>query len=187
MFYLCLFLFFYSTLVLRNYRTDSHQIFRNCVFWCSLNNPVVLKFFGRHLAEKNAKNSEIWSKFHGLTQIFDNNFETVKDNSNLKQTWTRGIVSLHFWKISSWTVHPFAQLGEKICILDTLGSTRYRSRRYEPSIVGFRPKNILIVFWQYLSHLTWGRVLFCPPNFGVPLLFHLFGTRRCRSTKYKYR
>ena len=60
MFYLCLFFFsfFYSTLVLRNYRTDSHQIFRNCVFWCSLNNPVVLKFFGRHLAEKNAKNSE---------------------------------------------------------------------------------------------------------------------------------
>ena len=61
MFYLCLFflfIFFYSTLVLKNYRTDSHQIFRNCVFWCSLNNPVVLKFFGRHLAEKNAKNSE---------------------------------------------------------------------------------------------------------------------------------
>ena len=51
-------LFFYSTLVLKNYRTDFHQIFRNCVFWCSLNNPVVLKFFGRHLAEKNAKNSE---------------------------------------------------------------------------------------------------------------------------------
>ena len=53
-----LFYFFYSTLVLRNYPTDSHQIFRNCVFWCSLNNPVVLKFFGRHLAEKNAKNSK---------------------------------------------------------------------------------------------------------------------------------
>ena len=62
MFYLCLFIFFiyffYSTLVLRNYRTDSHQIFRNCVFWSSLNNPVVLKFFGRHLAQKNVKNSE---------------------------------------------------------------------------------------------------------------------------------
>ena len=56
-FYLFLF-FFYSTLVLRNYRTDSHQIFRNCVFWCSLNNPVVFKFFWRHLAEKNAKNSK---------------------------------------------------------------------------------------------------------------------------------
>ena len=50
--------FFYSTLVLRNYQTDSHQIFRNCVFYSSLNNPVVLKFFGRHLAEKNAKNSK---------------------------------------------------------------------------------------------------------------------------------
>ena len=51
-------LFFYSPFVLRNYPTDSHQIFRNCVFWCSLNNAVVLKFFGRHLAEKNTKNSE---------------------------------------------------------------------------------------------------------------------------------
>ena len=50
--------FFYSPFFLRKYSTDSHKIFRNCVFWCSLNNPVVLKFFGRHLAEKNAKNSE---------------------------------------------------------------------------------------------------------------------------------
>ena len=54
-----LFLFFFnSPFVLRNYPTDSHQIFRNCVFWCSLNNPVVLKFFWRHLAEKNVKNSK---------------------------------------------------------------------------------------------------------------------------------
>ena len=43
--YFCLFLFFYSPFVLRNYSTDSHQIFRNCVFLCSLNNPVVLTFF----------------------------------------------------------------------------------------------------------------------------------------------
>ena len=78
MFNFCL--FFYSPFVLRNYPTDSHQIFRNCVlssillnitnvllliysfrvivFWCSLNNPVFLKFFWRHLAEKNVKNSE---------------------------------------------------------------------------------------------------------------------------------
>ena len=56
--YLFFSFFFYSTLVLRNYSTDSHKILRNCVFWCSLNNPLVLKFFGRHLAEKNAKNSE---------------------------------------------------------------------------------------------------------------------------------
>ena len=49
------FFFFYSPFVLRNYSTDSHQIFKNCVFWSSLNNPVVLKFFGRHLAEKNTK------------------------------------------------------------------------------------------------------------------------------------
>ena len=52
------FFIFYSPFVLRNYSTDSHQIFRNCVFWCSMNNSVVLKFFGGHLAEKNAKNSK---------------------------------------------------------------------------------------------------------------------------------
>ena len=55
---LFIYLFFYSTFVLRNYPTDSHQIFRNSVFWCSLNNPVVFKFFWRHLAEKIAKNSK---------------------------------------------------------------------------------------------------------------------------------
>ena len=94
------FFFFYSPFVLRNYSTDSHQILRNCVFWCSSNNPIVLKFFWRHLADKPPKTAKTWSKFHGLTQIFDNNFKTVKDNSNLKQIWTRGIVSLHFWQIS---------------------------------------------------------------------------------------
>ena len=74
------------------------------VFWCSLNNPVVLKFFWRHLAEKNAKNSK--NLFHGLTQIFDNNFKTAKDNLTLKQSWTiyRGIVSLYFWRVSFWTI-----------------------------------------------------------------------------------
>ena len=58
LFFFIFFIFFYSTLVLKNYSTDSHKILRNCVFWCSLNNPVVLKFLGRHLAEKNAKNSK---------------------------------------------------------------------------------------------------------------------------------
>ena len=87
MFCFCLFfLFFYSPFVLRNYSTDFNQIFWNCVFWCSLNNPVVLKLFFRHLAEKNGKKAKIYSKFQGLTQIFDNNFRKVKDNSNLKQT-----------------------------------------------------------------------------------------------------
>ena len=80
------FKFFYSPFVLRNYPTDSHQIFRNCVFWCSLNNPVVLKFFRRHLAEKNTKNSENLVKISRVDWIFDDNFKTVKDNSNLKQT-----------------------------------------------------------------------------------------------------
>ena len=52
------FFFLYSPFVDRNYSTDSHQISRNCVFWCSLNNPIVSKYFWRHLAEKNAKNSK---------------------------------------------------------------------------------------------------------------------------------
>ena len=45
------------------------------------------------------KTAKICSQFQGLTQIFDYNFKTVKDNSNLKQTWTRGIVSPHFRRI----------------------------------------------------------------------------------------
>ena len=77
---------FYSPFVLRNYSTDFRKIFRNCVFWCSLNNPVVLNLFWCHLAEINAKTAKICSKFQGLTQIFHYNFKTVKDNSNLKQT-----------------------------------------------------------------------------------------------------
>ena len=92
--------FFDSPFVLRNYPTDSHEIFRNCVFWCSLNNPVVLKFFWRHLAEKNAKNSKNLIKISRV----DNNFKTIKDNPNLKQTRTRGMVSLHFQRYSLWTV-----------------------------------------------------------------------------------
>ena len=96
--FIFIYLFFYSTFVLRNYSTDFHQIFRNCVFWCSLNNPVVLKLFWCHLKRK--KTAKICSKFQGLTQIFYYNSKTVKDNSNLKQTWTREIVSLHFWQIS---------------------------------------------------------------------------------------
>ena len=114
MFYYGLFLFlffFIHRLFSETTRPIPHQIFRNCVFWCSLNNPIVLKFFWRYLAEKNSlKTAKIWSKFQGLTQIFDNNFKTVKDNSNLKQIWTRGIVSLHFWKISFGTVPGTAEI-----------------------------------------------------------------------------
>ena len=35
---------------------------------------------------EKAVRHKIWSKFHGLTQIFNNNFKTVKDNPNLKKT-----------------------------------------------------------------------------------------------------
>ena len=81
-----LFLFLYSPFVLRNYSTDSHQIFRNCVVWSSLNNPVVLNSSDVISRRKTPKTAKICSKFQGLTQIFKNNFKTVKDNSNLKQT-----------------------------------------------------------------------------------------------------
>ena len=53
---------------------------------------------------ENAENSKNLVTIHGLTQIFNNNFKTVEDNSNLKQTWTREIVSQHFRKISLWMV-----------------------------------------------------------------------------------
>ena len=60
------YLFFYFPFILKNYSTDSHQIFRNCVFWCSLNNPVVLQFFWHHLAKKNVKNTE---KFVEISRV----------------------------------------------------------------------------------------------------------------------
>ena len=62
--------FFYSPFVLRNYSTVSHKILRDCVFWCSLNNPIVLKFFWRHLAEKIAKNSENFVKISWVDSDF---------------------------------------------------------------------------------------------------------------------
>ena len=51
-----------------------------------------------------AKTAKICSKIQGLTQIFDYSFKTVKENSNLKTTWTMGIVYLHFWRILFRTV-----------------------------------------------------------------------------------
>ena len=50
------------------------------------------------------------------------------------------------------------QLGDKICILDTFGFDRCRCRFYESPVKSFRPKKVLIVFRQYLSHLTCSRV-----------------------------
>ena len=49
----------------------------------------------------------------------------------------------------------------KICILDTFGFNRCRRRKYEYPVKSFRPKKVLIVFWQYLSHLTCSRVHSC--------------------------
>ena len=100
-----------------------------------------------------------------MTPIFNNNFKTVKDNSNLKQNK----LGESFLYISgefrperfrdSWD--PFAQLGDKICILGTFGFNRCRCRNYESPVKSFRPKKVLIVFRQYLSHLTCSRVHSC--------------------------
>ena len=97
--------YFFSSFVLRNYPTDSHQIFRNCVFWCSLNNPVVLKFFWRHLG---------WLRFFTITS----------KQWKIIQIWNKLELGECFLFISgefhieqfrdSWD--PFAQLGDKICI-----------------------------------------------------------------------
>ena len=67
------------------------------------------------------KTAKTCSKIQEYTQIFDYNFETVEENSNLKETWTRVIVSLHFWRIllerlgDSWD--PVTPLGavHKVC------------------------------------------------------------------------
>ena len=40
-------------------------------------------------------------------------------------------------------------------------STEYTCRWFKPSMIGFRPKQILIVFWQYFSYLTCGKVHSC--------------------------
>ena len=57
-----------------NYTTDFCQIFKNCVFWCSLNNSVVSKLFWYHVAEINAKkqpkfaqNFKGWLRFLTIT------------------------------------------------------------------------------------------------------------------------
>mgnify|MGYP003460703449 CR=1 FL=1 len=52
-------------------------------------------------------------------------------------------------------------MGDKICILDTFGFDRCRCRFYESPVKSFRPKKVLIVFRQYLSHLTCSRVHSC--------------------------
>ena len=102
--FIYLFFIFFLFTVRSQKLLDYHNIFKDYVFWCSSNSPIVLKFFWRHLAEINAKNSQNLVKISWVDSDFDNNFETVKDNSNLKQTWTMGIVSLHFWRISFRTV-----------------------------------------------------------------------------------
>ena len=140
-----IYLFFYS--VLRNYSTDTKKL---CIL-CSLNNPVVLKFFGRHLADKNSENLV---NFTGWLRFSDNNFETVKDNSN-QTNWTRGIVSLHFWKIVNSGTASICPIGWQNLYF---GHNRGMCRNYESPVKSFRPK--LIVF-RYLSHLTYSRVHSC--------------------------
>ena len=68
--------------------------------------------------------------------------------------------------MDSWD--PFAQLGDKIWILDTFGFNRCRCRFYESPVKSFRPKKVLIVFRQYLSHLTCSRVHSCCVEIRIP-------------------
>ena len=65
--YFIYFLFLIPPFVLRNYSTDSPQIFTNCVFWCSLNNPVVLKFFWCQKQQKFGQNFTGWLRFLTIT------------------------------------------------------------------------------------------------------------------------
>ena len=101
------------------------------------------------------------SKFQGLTKNFDNNFKTVKDNSNLKQTWTRGIVSLHLWQISLWTFweqrwDPFAKLGERksVFYLTTCSLiTQKLSNIFTQNFIFSSSRDPLLTF--LLSHDVW--------------------------------
>ena len=109
MFSFSLFIFFYSLFVFRKYSTDFRKIFRNCVFWCSLNNPVVLKLLWCNLVELNAKN--ICSKFQGLTQIFDYGI-TSKRSKTIQFMFSRSrnpfptfLLSCHVWVTSKIQVN----------------------------------------------------------------------------------
>ena len=83
----------------------------------------------------------------------------VKDNSNLKQTWTRRIVSLHFWKIWLWTV--WEQL-RSICLIKKWENlyfcqiatfsllTRKLSNRFTQNFIFVSSRDQLLAF--LLSH-----------------------------------
>ena len=113
--------FFYSTLVLKNYRTDFHQIFRNCVFWCSLNNPVVFKILRTpSRGEKRQKQRKFGQNFTGWLR-----FLTITSKQwKIIQIWNKLELGEWFLYIfskfhserfeDSWD--PFAQWGDKICI-----------------------------------------------------------------------
>ena len=104
MFCFCLFLFYFFLFTVRSQKI-LNWFSPNLQELCSLNNPVVLKIIlTPSCGRKTQKTANICSELQELTQIFDNNVQTVEDNSNLKQIWTRRIVSLHFWRISFWTV-----------------------------------------------------------------------------------
>ena len=107
------------------------------------------------------KTIKICSKFQGLTHTFDNNFKTVKDNSNLKQTWTRGIVSLHFWQISFWTVwgqlRSICSIGwENLCFCQIATFsllTQKLFNRFAQNFIFSRSRNPLLTF--LLSYHVW--------------------------------
>ena len=73
-------------------------------------------------------------------------------------------------------------MGDKICILDTFGFDRCRCRNYISPVKSFRPKKLLIVFRQYLSHLTCSRVHFCCVEIRIRMSCHviLHSVASCR-------
>ena len=112
------------------------------------------------------KTAKICSKIQGLTQILDCNFKTVKDNSNLKQIWTMGIVSLHFWRISFlsvWgqlrSIFPIGHWVRKSVFLSYCYIFFAHSKTTQPictkfpGIVHFHAKQIIAVFLNYSSAL----------------------------------
>ena len=139
------------------------------------------------------KTAKISSKFQGLTQIFENNFKTVKVNSYLKQTWTRGIVSLHFWKILLWTVReqlrsifPIGWENLYFCQIATFSLLTHKlSNRFTQNFIFSSSRDLLLTF--LLSHDVWVTLKiqvnfrferywwFCLMNFWNFLTIHVFG------------
>ena len=71
--------------------TECMQIGEHCIKFSTSAKNLGVTFdpeprMDLHVNNITPKTAKIWSTFHGLTKIFDNSFETVKNNSNLHNT-----------------------------------------------------------------------------------------------------